>query len=174
MRTLSYLDQACDKKNARLVCKGFAAAGLSSLTSTVYFSTSLIKIDYRSKNPHCSSPTRELALHPIISKYITRLICDSTQLPIAHLQLQAFQNWWATLGRKSTSWPVEKIHGLYSSRYKQEKWIIDRGEDRKIFCTALEQFVHLKCVVFTDVAANELGGKWPRPTWPFAIPDGNL
>lgn len=173
-RTLSYLDQTCDKKNARLVCKGFAAAGLTSLKSTVYFSTSLIHIGYRSKVPSYSSSTQEVAMHPIVSKYITKLVCDGTQLPDSYLQLRAFQDWWATLGKTPGPWPIQDIHSIYTSRYRQEKWIISKVEDRKIFRTALKHFVNLKCVVFTDVAADELSRKMPRPTWPSAVPKGDL
>ena len=174
VRTLSYLDQACDKRNARLVCRGFAAAGLSSLTSTAYFSISIINIHYSANVPSFSSPTREIAMHPILSKYITKLVCDGTQLPHSHLELQAFKNWWATLEKNPTSRPIEKIHSLYSSRYQQENWIIGKGEDQKSFRTAVEQFVKLRCVVITDIAANKESRDWPRPTWPEAVPNGDL
>ncbi|KAF6218801.1 hypothetical protein HO133_005344 [Letharia lupina] len=174
VRTLSYLDQASDKKNARLVSKGFAAAGLSSLTSTVYFSTSLIKIGYLSKDLQFSSPVLEIAMHEVVSKYINKLVCGGTQLSASYLPLRDFQNWWATLGKSETSWPVQKIHSIYVSRYSQEKLVVSKGEDRNIFLTALERFEKLKCIVFTDAAANEQRQVLPQPTWPSAVPEGDL
>lgn len=174
VRALSYLDQIDDKKNARLVCKGFAAAGLYSLTSTVYFSTSLIEIGYSSNVPHFSSRTREIVMHPVVSKYITKMVCDGTQLPIPYLELSTFQDWWATLGKSQTSLPIENIHSVYTSRYRQENVIIAKGEDRKIFRTALKQLVNLKCIVFTDVAVDEQSRELPRPNWPLAAPTGDL
>ena len=172
-RILSYLDEIYDKKNARLVCKGFAAAGLTSLTSTVYFSTSLIQICYRQNEPYCSSSIQEIAMHPVVSKYITKLVCDGTQLPDSHLRFGNFQNWWATLG-KHQSCSIQSIHGMYASTYRQERWIIGLGEDREILRTALEQFIHLKCIVFTDVAEDEKNRDLPRTTWPSDVPDGDL
>ena len=172
-RILGYVDRACDKRNARLVCKGFAAAGLSSLTSKVYFSTSLIGIDYSSKIPQFSSPTLEIAMHPIVSKYITTMVCEGTQLSTSFLTLEAFQDWWLTLCKPRTLWPIEMIHNIYTSRYAQEDWITRRGEDQKIFCRALENFPKLDCIWFRDIKTN--GPRdWPRPTWPSAIPEGDL
>ena len=170
---LGYVDRACDKRNARLVCKGFAAAGLSSLTSRVYFSTSLIGIDYSSEVPQCSNPTLEIAMHPVVSKYITTMVCEGTQLSNSFLTFQAFQDWWLTLCKPQTLWPIEKIHNIYTSRYAQEDWIIKVGEDQKIFCRALENFPKLDCIWFRDIKANERRD-WPRPTWPSAIPKGDL
>lgn len=91
VRILGYLRKKCDKRNARLVCKGFAAAGLSSLTSKVHFSTSHIGIDYSSEIPHFSSKSLEIAMHPIVSKYITTLVCEGTQLETSHLPIERFQ-----------------------------------------------------------------------------------
>ncbi|CAF9943430.1 MAG: hypothetical protein ALECFALPRED_000331 [Alectoria fallacina] len=174
IRCLSYLDQARDKRNARLVCKGFAAAGLPSLTSTVYFSTSLIGINPPPKVPHFFCPTREIAMHPVVSKYITKLVCGVDQLPRDFLMLSAFRIWWATISKIQTSWPIQKIHGRYVARYRQEEWMIGNGEDRQIFHTALEHFVKLKRIVFTDVLADEQNAIWARPTWPSAVPEGDL
>ena len=173
-RILSYLDEVCDKRNARLACKGFAAAGLCSLTSTAYFSTSSIKVGYHSKHPLCSSPTREMAMHPVVSKYITRMVCDGTQLLNSCIEPSAFHIWWTTATSDQRFWPTLKIRSVYSSRNRQEDWIISRGEDQKIFRTALEQFVNLKCIVFTDSAANERSRALPRPTWPSTVPEGDL
>ena len=174
VRALSYLDQACDKKNARLVCKGFAAAGLYSLTSTVYFSTSLIQIGCLSEVPLFSCPTRDIAMHPVVSKYITKLICDGTLLPVPYLTFETFQEWWATLGKNQMPWSVPYIHSIYTFRYRQETLIIGTNEDREIFRTALEQFVSLKCIVFTDVAADEQTRGLPRLAWPWTAPGGDL
>ena len=172
VRILGYLDRACDKKNARLVCKGFAAAGLSTLTSTVYFSNSLIGIDFSSKDAHLTSPTLEIAMHPVVSKYITTLVCEGTPLSKPHQNVVDFQNWWALLCKPQTLWPVDMIYNLYSTRYASEAWMIKSREDQKIFCTALEKFPKLDCMVIRDVISS-WGQDWPRPTWPDAAPRGD-
>lgn len=172
-RILAYVDRACDKRNARLACKGFAAAGLPSLTSKAYFSTSLIGIDYSSGVPHFSSPTSEIAMHPVVSKYITTMFCEGTQLSESFLDFTAFQSWWLTLSNSQTSWPLEKVHSIYTSRYAQEYSIIKDGEDQKIFCRALENFPKLDCVWFRDVITNG-PQDWPRPTWPMNRPTRDL
>ena len=173
VRILVYVDRACDKKNARLVCKGFAAAGLSSLTSKVHFSTSLIGIDYSSDKPHCSSPTLEIAMHPVVSKYITVMVCEGTQLSTDLLTYEPFRNWWRTLCTPPSVWPIEMHFNSYASRYAQEEWIIREGEDQKIFCRALENFPKLDCIWFRDIKTNG-PQDWPRPTWPLALPKGDL
>ena len=172
-RILGYLDRACDKRNARLVCKGFAAAGLSSLTSKVHFSISLIGIDYSSNILHFSSPTLEIAMHPVVSKYVTTMVCEGTRLSDTFLTFKAFHGWWLTLDKPQTLWPLEKIHNIYTSRYDQEDLIIKRGEDQKIFSRALENFPKLDCIRFSDIKMNG-PQDWPRPTWPSAIPTGDL
>lgn len=173
VRTLSYLDKTRDKRNARLVCKGFAAAGLYSLTTTAYFSTRLIELAYSSTVPQFLSPIGEMAMHPVLSKYITKMVCDGTQLPTSYVQLETYQNWWATLSKNQTPWPLEEAHHFYVWRYKLENWVIGEDEDRKIFRTALEHFVKLKCIVFTDVASDEHCRNLPRPSWPPSnLPEG--
>lgn len=176
VRTLSYLDQASDKINARLVCKGFAAAGLPSLTSTAYFSTSLINIesDHLSKVPRFSSQIQEIATHSVVSKYITKLICNGTQLPNSYLQFEAFQGWWADLGNNQMSKLIQQNHSRYTSRNHEENWVIGQGEDRKIFRTALKHLVNLKCIVFTDATIDEQDQAFPQPTWPSVSPEGDL
>lgn len=164
LRILSYIDQICDKRNARLVCRSFASAGLSSLTSTAYFSTSLIETEDSSAVPHFLSSTRDIALHPVVSKYVTRMICDGTQLPTSLLSFPAFRDWWKSLGKKQP--PTQAIHDIYTTGYDLERLIIASGGDRVIFQTALEHFVRLKSIVFTDVAADEHSRSLPRPTWP--------
>ena len=172
-RVLGYVDRPCDKRNARLVCKGFAAAGLSSLTSKVHFSTSLIGIDYSSKVPHLSSPTLEIAMHPVVSKYITTMVCEGTQLSDSFLAFPVFQDWCLTLCKPQTLWPLENLHSIYTTRYAQEGWLTKEGEDQKIFRRALEKFPKLDCILFRDIKTN--GPRdWPRPTWPLAIPKGDL
>ena len=174
VRILAFVDKACDKKNARLVCKGFAAAGLSSLTSKVHFSTSLIGIAYSSeKDPLFSSPTLEIAMHPVVSKYITAMVCEGTQLSTNLLTYEAFRNWWLTLCKPPSVWPIEMHYNNYASRYFQEELIISRGEDQKIFCRALENFPKLDCVWFRDIKTNG-PQDWPRPTWPLELPKGDL
>ena len=172
-RILAYLDRACDKRNARLVCKGFAAAGLSSLTSKVHFSTSLIGIAYSSNILHFSSPTLEIAMHPVVSKYVTTMVCEGARLSDAFLTFKAFQAWWLTLCKPQTLWPLEKIHNVYTSRYDQEDLIIKRGEDQNILSRALENFPKLDCIWFRDIQTNG-PQDWPRLTWPSAIPIGDL
>ena len=161
VRTLSYLDQTCDRQNARLVCRGFAAAGLPSLTSTVYFSAFSNKI-------------LEIALHPVVSKYITKLVCDGTQLPSPCLDLPDFQSWLVTLGKEVTPEFIQGAHRMYASRHAKESWMIGTGEDRNIFREALKRFINLKCITFTDVAADKQNRWEPRPTWPSADPEGDL
>ena len=175
VRTLSYLEEIHDRQNTRLVCKGFAACGLPSLTSTVYFSTSLIN---RCDDPSrlCfTSPTEDIAMHPVVSKYITRMVCDGTQLPNRYLALNAFRIWWAALGKQPTwQWPTEKVHDMYVSKLAQDNHVITVGEDRKIFRMALERFIHLKCILFSDVASDEHNRTLPRPKWPSETPEGDL
>ena len=172
VRTLSYLEEMHDRQNARLVCKGFAACGLPSLTSTVYFSTSLIN---RCDDPSrlCfTSTTKDIAMHPVVSKYITRMVCDGTQLPNEYTRLNAFRIWWAALGKQPTwQWPTDKVHDMYVSKLHREIQILTMGEDRKIFRMALECFVHLKCILFTDVASDEHNRTLPRPNWPLTVPE---
>ena len=166
MRTLSFLEEPRDKQNARLVCKGFAAAGLYSLTSTAYFSTRLIELADPSRHPYFSSSIREIALHPVVSKYITRMVCNGTQLPASYLSFEAFQNRWAKPGKNKKQCQLQKAHSFYVLRCHQETWIITNDEDRKIFRTALGHFVNLKCILFTDVAAEKYGQDLLRPSWP--------
>ena len=172
-RILNYVDRACDKRNARLVCKGFAAAGLSSLTSKVHFSTSLISIDHSEEGPHFSSPTLEIAMHPVLSKYITTMVCEGTQLSTNYLVFKAFQDLWLSLDKPRTVWPIETIHNIYTSRYLQEAQMTESGEDQKLFYRALRNFPKLDCIWFRDVKKNELRD-WPRLTWPSAVPQGDL
>ena len=175
VRTLSFLEQILDKQSARLVCKGFAACGLPSLTSTVYFSTSLINRCGFPTLQQFSSPTKDIAMHPVVSKYITQIVCDGTLLPNAYLALSAFRIWWVALGKQSTwQWPSEKVHGMYVSKYAQDRRIVKLGKDREIFCMALERFVNLKCILFTDVAADEHNRTLPRPRWPSMTPEEDL
>ena len=174
VRILSFLDRACDKKRARLVCKSFAAAGLSSLTSTVSFDLSLIEINYSSEIPHCSSPALDIAMHPVVSKYITTLVCECTQLPSSHLRSRTFQDWWANLCKNQQPWRPEDKYRTYAVRHALQDDIIGKGGDRKIFCTALQQFSNLKCIEFRDVAADEATRDLPRPKWPSALPEEDL
>ena len=72
-----------------------------------------------------------------------------------------------------TLWPIDKIFNIYVSRYAQEDWISRTGEDQRIFCRALENFPKLDCVMITDIKMD--GPRdWPRPTWPLAVPQGDL
>ena len=173
VQILSYLDQVRDKQNARLVSKGFAAAGLAMLTSTAYLSTSLIKIDYPwFEIPKVSSPILEMAKDPIVSRHITKLVCDGSQFP--SLSCSAFQNWWSNQGKNRTSKQILRVRSEYASKHSHEKWIISNGEDRRIFLVALERFVNLKSIVFTDVIADEQDRYLPRSTWPSRQVRGDL
>lgn len=171
MRALSFLKQAQDKQNARLVCKGFAAAGLYSLTSTAYFSTRLIEMAQPLKDPYYSSPTQEIALHPVVSKYITRMVCNGTYLPASYLSFEAFRNHWENFGKNKKQWSLQRAHLFHVLRYQQESRIISMEEDRKIFRTTLEHFVKLKCIVFTDGGSDEHNQDLLRKTWPLNLPE---
>ena len=173
VKTLGYLDQVRDKKNARLVSKGFARAGLSTLTSTAWLSTSLMKLDRQwSDSPRFSCSILEIAMNPVVSKYITTLVCDSLLFP--SILCQNVQDWLARLGQNRTSADVMDIHRYYVLKYSQERWIISNGEDRRMLLVALKQFVNLKSVLFTDVGADEPGRPLPRSTWPWAKFNGDL
>ena len=164
-RILSYLDRVCDKKNVRLASKGFAAASLSMLTSTAYFSTSLIKLD----DPwgvisRFSSSILEMAMDPIVSQNVTKVVCDDTLFP--NFFSLSLQNWWASQSKDRTSVQIMDSRNHHVSNYSHERWIIRHGEDRRIFRTALGSFVNLKSIVFRDVIADEQDRQWPRSTWP--------
>lgn len=177
VRILGQLDRACDKQNARLVCKGFAAAGLPSLTSTVHFSISLIKVGLPNGIPQFSSSALEIAMHPIVSKYITKIICDGIRFPKHSLGPRASQGWRAAPdenGASHASMPIPDIHSVYTSRHARESRIITKHEDQTILLKALKHFVNLKCMVFTDVATDEQSRDLAWPVWPSAVPQGDL
>lgn len=169
MRTLSFLNEPRDKQNARLVCKGFATAGLYSLTSTAYFSTRLIEMAHSSRPAYYSGPILEMALHPVVSKYITKIVCNGTWLPTTYLSFEDFCNRREEPAKNKKQWPVREAHSLHVLRYQQEPWIISKEEDQKIFRTALEHFLKLKCILFTDIAADEHCQDLPRTSWPLIL-----
>ena len=164
-RILTYLDRASDRRNVRLASKGFAAASLSMLTSTAYLSTSLIKLkDSWLEASHFSSSILEMAMDPIVSRTITKIVCDDTLFP--SFNSLTFQNWWASQGKNRTSKQIMDFRSDYISKYSHERWIISNGEDRRIFRFALERFVNLRSIVFRDVTADEQDRQWPRSAWP--------
>lgn len=52
------------------------------------------------KVPCFSHPTQGIALHP---KYVTKLVCSITQRLDSNFSLEAFLEWWATLGENESS-----------------------------------------------------------------------
>lgn len=162
MQVIGLLDKACDRTNARLVCKGFAEAGLPSLTFTVNLSVTGGLLDR----------TQAIAEHPVVSKYITQMVCSGTQLLSDHVNYDSFQDWYG-LPRDHTelSPPLSVIYEQFVSRDKNEKNIIHCQRDQAIFLLALQSFVNLKRITFTDVPLVEETQHLARPQWP-GVPNG--
>ncbi|KAL9132408.1 MAG: hypothetical protein Q9175_006423, partial [Cornicularia normoerica] len=162
VQVIGLLDKACDRTNARLVCKGFAEAGLPSLTFTVNLSVAGGLLDR----------TQAIAEHPVVSKYITQMVCSGTQLLSDHVNYDSFQDWYG-LPRDHTelSPPLSVIYEQFVSRDKNEKNIIHCQRDQAIFLLALQSFVNLKRITFTDVPLVEETQHLARPQWP-GVPNG--
>ena len=165
MQVSSLLDKACDRRNARLVCKGFAEAGLPSLTYTANLSVAGGFLER----------TRAIAKHPVVSKYITHIVCSGTQLLSDNANYDNFQNWFR-LRRYQTepSVPLSVIYDQFVSRDEKEKNIIHCQRDQATFALALQSFVNLKCITFTDVPIVEEKQYLARPQWPGAASGGDL
>ena len=157
MQVSGLLDKACDRRNARLVCKGFAEAGLPSLTYTVNLSVAGGLLDR----------TRAIAEHPVVSKYITQIVCSGTQLLSDNASYDNFKNWYGLTGYQTEpSVPLPVIYDQFVSRDEKEKKIIHCRRDQATFALAFQSFVNLKRITFTDVPIVEEEQNLARPQWP--------
>ena len=157
MQVISLLDKACDRRNARLVCRGFAEAGLPSLTYTVNFSVAGGLLDR----------TQAIAEHPVVAKYITHMVCSGTQLLRDGVSYENFIAWYGPTRRQTEpSVPLTVVYEQFVSRNEKEKRIIHRGLDKAIFFLALRRFVNLERITFTDVPLVEEKQNFARPQWP--------
>lgn len=157
MPVIGLLDKACDRRNARLVCKGFAEAGLPSLTYTVNLSIAGCLLER----------TQAIAEHPVVSKYVTRMVCSGTQLLSDGVGYDNFRYWYgATRKKTEPSVPLSVIYENFISRDKNEKISIHCQRDKTIFLLALQRFVGLKHITFSDVPLAEENKDMARPQWP--------
>lgn len=162
---IGLLDKARDRRNARLVCKGFAEAGLPSLTYTVKLSIAGGLLER----------TQAIAEHPVVSKYVTQMVCSGTQLLSDGVGYDNFKNWYgATRNQTEPSVPPSIIYGKFVSRDKDEKKIIHCQKDQTIFLLALQRFVSLKRITFSDVPLAEGNKDMARPQWPGVADHGDL
>ena len=162
MQVIGLLDKACDRKNSRLVCKGFADAGLPSLTYTVNLSVAGGLLDR----------TQAIAEHPVVAKYITQIVCSGTQLLSDGVSHDNFQNWYRqTRHQAGLSVPLSVIYEQILSRDENEKRMIHCQKDHAILLLALQRFVNLEHITFTDVPLVEENQNLARPRWP-GIPNG--
>ena len=165
VQVIGLLDKACDRRNARLACKGFAEAGLPSLTYTVNLSVAGSLLD----------STREIAQHPVVSKYITEMVCSGTQLFRDDVNFDIFKNWYGhTRHQTEFSVPLSVIYEQFVSRDAEEKKIIHGQGDQAMFLLGLEQFRNLKRIEFTDVPPVEKNQQLSRPQSPGVASDGDL
>ena len=162
MQVIGLLEKACDRRNTRLVCKGFAKAGLPSLTYTV--NLSIAGLDR----------TQAIAEHPIVSKYITTLVCTGTQLLDDAMNYDVFRNVYGPTRRQTElSVPLSVAYERFVSRNKREKKINQCQRDQAIFL-ALQRFVNLQRITFTDVPLVEEDQDLARPQWPGAASDRDI
>ncbi|CAD6571424.1 MAG: hypothetical protein ASARMPRED_004503 [Alectoria sarmentosa] len=146
MQVIGLLDKACDRRNARLVCKGFAEAGLPSLTYTVNLSIAGGLLDR----------VQAIAEHPVVRKYISKMVCSGTRLPSNVVSYDNFKNCYRPSMRQTElSVPLPVIYEQLVSRDDKKKKIIRRQRDQAVFLLALQRFVNLKRIVFTDVPLVE-------------------
>lgn len=162
---IGLLDKACDRRNARVVCKGFAEAGLPSLTYTVNFSVTEDLLDR----------TQAIAEHSIVSKYITQMACSGTRLLSDDAKYDDFRDWY---GRQrcqtKLSVPSSFIYEQLASRNEKLKRIIRCQRDQAIFLLALQRFVNLKRITFTDVPLDEENQDLVRSQWPGLVSGRDL
>ena len=157
MQVIGLLDKACDRRNARLVCRGFAEAGLPSLTYTVNLSVAGGLLDR----------TQAIAEHPVVAKYITHMVCSGTQVLRDGVSYEDFIAWYGPTRRQTEpSVPLAVVYEQFVSRNEKEKRIIHRGMDKAIFLLALRRFVNLERITFTDVPLVEEKQDFARPQWP--------
>lgn len=165
VQVVSLLDKACDRRNVRLACKGFAEAGLPSLTYTVNLSVAGGLLER----------TQAIAEHPVVSKYITQIVCSGTQLLSDDVTYDNFRNWYEPTGYQTEPpVPLSVIYDQFVSRDEKEKRIIHSQKDQAIFLLALQSFVNLKRITFTDVPRVEENQYLARPQWPGVASDGDL
>ena len=157
VQIIGLLNKACDRKNARLVCKGFAEAGLPSLTYTANLSVAGGLLDR----------TQAIAEHPVVAKYVTQMICSGTQLLRNGVNYENFKAWYGS-ARPQTELPVplSVIYEQFISRDEKEKEIIRCGMDEAVFLLCLHRFVNLERIIFTDVPLVEENQTLARPQWP--------
>ena len=165
MQIISLLHKACHRRSARLVCKGFAEAGLPSLTYTVNLSIAGGLLER----------TQAIAEHPVVSKYITQMVCTGTQLLSDDVTYSNFRNWYEpTRYQAEPLVPLSVIYEQIVSRDEKEKRIIHCQKDQAIFLLALQSFVNLKRITFTDVPLVEENQDLARPQWPGVASRGDL
>ena len=157
VQTIGLLDKACDRRNARLVCRGFAEAGLPSLTYTVNLSVAGGLLDR----------TQAIAEHPVVAKYITHMICSGTQLLSDGVGLENFKSWYERTRPKTDFLvPLSDVYEQFVLRNEKEKSIIRCGTDKAVFLLCLQRFVNLERITFTDVPLIEESQVLARPQWP--------
>ncbi len=164
VQIIGLLNKACDRKNARLVCKGFAEAGLPSLTYTVNLSIAGCLLDR----------TQAIAEHPVVAKYITQMVCSGTQLLSDRVSYESFRAWYGHARHQTELSVPLSIYEQFVSRDEKEKRIIHCGMDKAIFLTCLERFVNLERITFTDVPLVEENQDLARPHWPGIASGGDL
>ena len=157
MQVIGLLDKACDRRNARLVCKGFAEAGLPSLTYTVNLSVAGGNLDR----------AQAIAEHPVVAKYITQMVCGGTQLLKSGVNYESFAAWYGSIRhRTEMSVPLSAIYEQFVSRDEKEKRVVDCGLEKTMFLVALQSFLNLERITFTDVPLVEENQDLARPQWP--------
>ena len=165
VQIIGLLDKACDRRNARLACRGFAEAGLPSLTYTVNFSVAGGLLDR----------TQAIAEHPIVAKYITQMVCSGTQLLGHGVTYEQFRSWYErTRCPTEMSVPLSDIYEQFVSRDEKEKKVIHQEMDKAIFLLCLESFLNLERITFTDVPFVEENQDLARPHWPGAASGGEV
>ena len=165
VQIIGLLDKACDRRNARLVCRGFAKAGLPSLTYTVNLSVAGGLLDR----------TQAIADHPIVAKYITQMVCNGTQLLRDGVNEESFTAWYRSLRHQAEpSIPLTVIYDQVVARDRNEKKIIRCEEDRAVFLLALQRFVNLERITFTDVPLADENPDLARPLWPGVASVGDV
>lgn len=157
MQVIGLLNKACDRRSARLVCKGFAQAGLPSLTHTVNLSVPSGLLDR----------TRAIAEHPVVGKYIIQMVCSGTQLLSDEVNYGNIQNLHGPTTRQTElSVPLPVVYEQLLSRDERGKRITHCQRAQAIFLLALQRFVNLKRITFTEVPLAEENQDLFHPQWP--------
>lgn len=164
VQLIGLLEKACDRRNARLVCKAFAEAGLSSLTYTVNLSVIGGLLD----------KAQAIAEHPVVGKYITHMICSGTQLHRGDVNYENIRNrHWRTRPQTELSVPSPVLHEQSVSRDERDERMIHCQREQAIFLLALQRFVNLKLITFTDVQPTEENHDLARPQSPGVASGGD-